>query len=26
MIIGARDWLYQRACAEMGTPVDEQGT
>ncbi|HEH9770546.1 TPA: bifunctional [glutamate--ammonia ligase]-adenylyl-L-tyrosine phosphorylase/[glutamate--ammonia-ligase] adenylyltransferase [Pasteurella multocida] len=26
VIIGARDWLYQRACAEMGTPVDEQGT
>ncbi|MGC6377126.1 bifunctional [glutamate--ammonia ligase]-adenylyl-L-tyrosine phosphorylase/[glutamate--ammonia-ligase] adenylyltransferase [Bisgaard Taxon 45] len=26
LIIGARDWLYQRACAEMGTPVDEQGT
>ncbi len=24
--MGARDWLYQRACAEMGTPVDEQGT
>ncbi|OOF57955.1 bifunctional glutamine synthetase adenylyltransferase/deadenyltransferase [Rodentibacter genomosp. 2] len=25
LIISARDWLYQRACAEMGTPVDEQG-
>ncbi|MCX2962408.1 bifunctional [glutamate--ammonia ligase]-adenylyl-L-tyrosine phosphorylase/[glutamate--ammonia-ligase] adenylyltransferase [Rodentibacter caecimuris] len=25
LIIGARDWLYRQACAEMGTPVDEQG-
>ncbi|WP_424410032.1 bifunctional [glutamate--ammonia ligase]-adenylyl-L-tyrosine phosphorylase/[glutamate--ammonia-ligase] adenylyltransferase [Pasteurella sp. PK-2025] len=25
LIIGARDWLYQQACQEMGTPVDEQG-
>lgn len=25
LIIGARDWLYHRACVEMGTPVDEQG-
>ena len=25
LIIGARDWLYERACAEMGTPTDEQG-
>lgn len=26
LIIAARDWLYQRACQEMGTPVDENGT
>ncbi|WP_439257692.1 bifunctional [glutamate--ammonia ligase]-adenylyl-L-tyrosine phosphorylase/[glutamate--ammonia-ligase] adenylyltransferase [Lonepinella sp. BR2271] len=25
LIIGARDWLYQQACQEMGTPCDEQG-
>ncbi|AKD37702.1 bifunctional glutamine-synthetase adenylyltransferase/deadenyltransferase [Pasteurella multocida subsp. multocida OH4807] len=25
LIIGARDWLYQQACLEMGTPVDEEG-
>ncbi|TDQ59851.1 glutamate-ammonia-ligase adenylyltransferase [Mesocricetibacter intestinalis] len=25
LIIQARDWLYQRACAEMGTPTDEEG-
>ena len=25
LIIGARDWLYQKACEEMGTPVDSQG-
>ncbi len=25
LIIGARDWLYTRACEEMGTPCDEQG-
>lgn len=25
LIIAARDWLYVRACAEMGTPQDEQG-
>lgn len=26
LIIGARDWLYTQACAEMGTPTDENGT
>ena len=26
LIISARDWLYQQACQEMGTPVDENGT
>ena len=25
LIIAARDWLYHQACAEMGTPMDEQG-
>lgn len=25
IIIGARDWLYIRACEEMGTPCDAQG-
>lgn len=25
LIIGARDWLYRRACLEMGTPLDENG-
>ena len=25
LIIGARDWLYARACEEMGTPMDAQG-
>lgn len=25
LIIGARDWLYQQACNEMGVPMDEQG-
>lgn len=25
LIIGARNWLYQRACAEMGTPCDHNG-
>lgn len=25
LIIGARNWLYQRACEEMGTPIDEHG-
>ncbi|EGY34064.1 glutamate-ammonia-ligase adenylyltransferase [Aggregatibacter actinomycetemcomitans serotype e str. SC1083] len=25
LIIGARDWLYVRACEEMGTPTDAQG-
>ncbi|MFD1806489.1 bifunctional [glutamate--ammonia ligase]-adenylyl-L-tyrosine phosphorylase/[glutamate--ammonia-ligase] adenylyltransferase [Pasteurella oralis] len=25
LIIAARDWLYVRACEEMGTPMDEQG-
>ncbi|OOF88501.1 bifunctional glutamine synthetase adenylyltransferase/deadenyltransferase [Rodentibacter ratti] len=25
LIIAARDWLYRQACAEMGTPLDEQG-
>ena len=25
LIISARDWLYHQACAEMGTPMDEQG-
>lgn len=25
LIISARDWLYQKACAEMGVPMDEQG-
>ncbi|MBN6066423.1 bifunctional [glutamate--ammonia ligase]-adenylyl-L-tyrosine phosphorylase/[glutamate--ammonia-ligase] adenylyltransferase [Aggregatibacter actinomycetemcomitans] len=25
LIIGARDWLYVRACEEMGTPMDGQG-
>ncbi|BFU61290.1 MULTISPECIES: bifunctional [glutamate--ammonia ligase]-adenylyl-L-tyrosine phosphorylase/[glutamate--ammonia-ligase] adenylyltransferase [Rodentibacter] len=25
LIISALDWLYRRACAEMGTPLDEQG-
>lgn len=25
LIIGARNWLYQRACNEMGVPMDEQG-
>ncbi|MDO4626389.1 MAG: bifunctional [glutamate--ammonia ligase]-adenylyl-L-tyrosine phosphorylase/[glutamate--ammonia-ligase] adenylyltransferase [Pasteurellaceae bacterium] len=25
LIIASRDWLYQQACIEMGTPVDEQG-
>ncbi|MGY4677217.1 bifunctional [glutamate--ammonia ligase]-adenylyl-L-tyrosine phosphorylase/[glutamate--ammonia-ligase] adenylyltransferase [Pasteurella sp. P03HT] len=25
LIIGARDWLYARACEEMGTPIDEMG-
>lgn len=25
LIIGARDWLYVRACEEMGTPMDAQG-
>ncbi|EIJ70151.1 bifunctional [glutamate--ammonia ligase]-adenylyl-L-tyrosine phosphorylase/[glutamate--ammonia-ligase] adenylyltransferase [Pasteurella bettyae] len=24
-IICARDWLYKQACADWGTPVDEQG-
>lgn len=23
LIIGARDWLYQKACEEMGTPLDD---
>ncbi len=25
LIIGARDWLYQKACEEMGTPLDDNG-
>ncbi|MCQ9121433.1 bifunctional glutamine synthetase adenylyltransferase/deadenyltransferase [Rodentibacter pneumotropicus] len=25
LIIAARDWLYHKACTEMGTPLDEQG-
>ncbi|MFZ7186450.1 bifunctional [glutamate--ammonia ligase]-adenylyl-L-tyrosine phosphorylase/[glutamate--ammonia-ligase] adenylyltransferase [Avibacterium avium] len=25
IIIATRDWLYQRACAEMGTPMDAHG-
>ncbi|WP_455648047.1 bifunctional [glutamate--ammonia ligase]-adenylyl-L-tyrosine phosphorylase/[glutamate--ammonia-ligase] adenylyltransferase [Lonepinella koalarum] len=25
LIIGARNWLYQQACDEMGTPTDAQG-
>ncbi|MCW9699982.1 bifunctional [glutamate--ammonia ligase]-adenylyl-L-tyrosine phosphorylase/[glutamate--ammonia-ligase] adenylyltransferase [Avibacterium sp. 20-129] len=25
IIIAARDWLYQRACAEMGIPMDSHG-
>ncbi|WP_373100388.1 MULTISPECIES: bifunctional [glutamate--ammonia ligase]-adenylyl-L-tyrosine phosphorylase/[glutamate--ammonia-ligase] adenylyltransferase [Pasteurellaceae] len=25
LIIAARDWLYVQACAEMGTPVDQDG-
>ncbi|ABR74848.1 bifunctional glutamine synthetase adenylyltransferase/deadenyltransferase [Actinobacillus succinogenes] len=25
LIIGARDWLYIRACKEMGTPTDQNG-
>lgn len=25
LIIGARDWLYEQACAEMGTPTDSKG-
>ncbi|SEQ84894.1 bifunctional [glutamate--ammonia ligase]-adenylyl-L-tyrosine phosphorylase/[glutamate--ammonia-ligase] adenylyltransferase [Basfia succiniciproducens] len=25
LIIGARDWLYQRACLDWGTPTDNQG-
>ena len=25
LIIGVRDWLYARACEEMGTPMDAQG-
>ena len=25
LIIGARDWLYRKACQEMGTPMDSQG-
>ncbi|MDO4430268.1 MAG: bifunctional [glutamate--ammonia ligase]-adenylyl-L-tyrosine phosphorylase/[glutamate--ammonia-ligase] adenylyltransferase [Lonepinella koalarum] len=25
LIIGARDWLYQQACKEMGVPMDAQG-
>ncbi|STO94156.1 bifunctional deadenylyltransferase/adenylyltransferase [Haemophilus pittmaniae] len=25
LIIGARDWLYPKACEEMGTPLDDNG-
>ncbi|MGL4983694.1 MAG: bifunctional [glutamate--ammonia ligase]-adenylyl-L-tyrosine phosphorylase/[glutamate--ammonia-ligase] adenylyltransferase [Plesiomonas sp.] len=25
LIVGARDWLYQAACREMGTPCNAQG-
>lgn len=25
LIIGARDWLYKKACTEMGTPIDSNG-
>ena len=25
LIIGARNWLYQKACEEMGTPLDDNG-
>ncbi|NBI13331.1 bifunctional [glutamate--ammonia ligase]-adenylyl-L-tyrosine phosphorylase/[glutamate--ammonia-ligase] adenylyltransferase [[Haemophilus] felis] len=25
LIIGARDWLYKKACEEMGTPQDSNG-
>ncbi len=25
LIIATRDWLYHQACAEIGTPMDEQG-
>ncbi|UEA17744.1 bifunctional [glutamate--ammonia ligase]-adenylyl-L-tyrosine phosphorylase/[glutamate--ammonia-ligase] adenylyltransferase [Pasteurella canis] len=25
VIIATRDWLYERACEEMGTPVDAEG-
>ncbi|QLB12557.1 glutamate-ammonia-ligase adenylyltransferase [Bisgaardia hudsonensis] len=25
LIIGARDWLYEKTCQEMGTPIDSQG-